>query len=185
MWEITPEKRDDAPHIERLVAKGFGPGRYVKSAYRLREGVGPIEGLSFIAMEDNILKGSVRFWPVSIGSEESLLLGPLAVESEERGRGIGLALMQRGIEAARAGGNRTIILVGDAPYYARAGFAPVSRNRIRFPGPVDGSRILALALVEGALDSLGGEVRRARIDYAICADGAPLAISPKPTTLLS
>lgn len=179
MWEIRPEEPEDAPRVESLVARSFGPGRYAKSAYRLREGVRPVEHLGFVASEDGALKGSVRFWPVTIGGEDALLLGPLAVETGERGRGIGLALMNRGVEAARAQGYRAIILVGDAPYYARAGFAAMAEGQIRFPGPVDGARILGLALVEGALASLTGDVRRAHIDNPICADGAPLAQTNK------
>jgi len=174
MWEIRREEPQDAPQVEALVGKSFGPGRYAKSAYRLREGVAAENGLSFVASEDGVLSGSVRFWPVAIGSERALLLGPLAVRDGQQGRGIGVALMKRGIEEARARGHRTIILVGDASYYGRAGFSPLPRGTIKFPGPVDAARILGLALVDGALDSLKGELRRARIDVAVCADGAPL-----------
>jgi predicted N-acetyltransferase YhbS len=102
------------------------------------------------------------------------LLGPLAVQSDQRGRGIGIALMNRGIEEARTRGHRAVVLVGDQPYYARVGFTPIKPGRVRFPGPVDQARILGLALVEGALDELEGEVRRARIDDPICADGSAL-----------
>lgn len=169
---IRAEQPEDAPRVEALVAKAFGPGRYAKSAYRLREGVDPQTGLSFVAIEEGILRGSVRFWPVSIGETPALLLGPLAVQSDQRGRGIGVALMQSGIEQARSLGHRAIILIGDPPYYARVGFAPLPRDSVRFPGPVDKGRILALALVEGALESLKGEVRRARIDHPMCAASA-------------
>lgn len=175
MWEIRPEEPRDVPHVEALVAKCFGPGRHAKSAWRLREGVNAVEGLSFVAVEDARLRGSVRFWPIAIGSNVALLLGPLAVDAELRGLGIGVALMLRGIGEARSRGHCAVILVGDAPYYARAGFAPLAEGQVRFPGPVDGTRILGLALVPGALDTLKGEVRRARIDDPVCADGAPLA----------
>jgi predicted N-acetyltransferase YhbS len=174
MWQIRPEEPDDAPVIEALVARSFGPGRHAKSAYRLREGVRPETGLSFVAVEDGVLKGSVRFWPIAVGEERALLLGPLAVETKERGRGIGLALMQRGIEEARAIGHHAILLVGDVPYYSRVGFAPVPDGRVTFPGPVDPARILALGLREGAFDSLKGAIRRARIDDPVCADSAPV-----------
>ena len=175
MWQIRPEEACDTPAIAELVARSFGPGRYAKSAWRLREGVAAEDGLSFVAIEDGVLRGSVRFWPVAVGTERALLLGPLAVESEQRGRGIGIALMNRGIEEARTRGHGAIILVGDAPYYARVGFAPLAAGRIKFPGPVDHARILGLALVDGALDDLNGDVRRARIDDPVCAGGAPLA----------
>jgi predicted N-acetyltransferase YhbS len=175
MWTIRPEESRDGPAVAALVAKCFGPGRYAKSAWRLREGVRAIAELSFVAVEGDELRGSVRFWPVAIGDEPALLLGPLAVDAERRGQGIGLALMMRGIEEARARGHRAMILVGDAPYYGRAGFVPLSEQKVRFPGPVDEARILGLALVAGALETLKGEVRRATIDEPVCADGAPLA----------
>lgn len=175
MWQIRPEEACDAPAVAELVAGSFGPGRYAKSAWRLREGVAAEDDLSFVAIEGGVLRGSVRFWPVGVGTERALLLGPLAVESEQRGRGIGIALMNRGIEEARTRGHRAIILVGDAPYYARVGFAPLAAGLIKFPGPVDPARILGLALVDGALDNLKGEVRRARIDDPVCAGGASLA----------
>lgn len=173
-FEIRAEERRDAAAVEALVAQSFGPGRYAKSAWRLREGVAAEEGLSFVAIEAGVLRGSVRFWPIAVGAEPALLLGPLAVESEQRGRGIGIALMNHGIDEARRRGHRAIVLVGDAPYYARVGFSPLPSGSVKFPGPVDPARILGLALVEGALGSLNGEMRRARIDQPVCAGGAPL-----------
>jgi predicted N-acetyltransferase YhbS len=179
MWEIRAETKDDEPLVEALVARSFGPGRYAKSAYRLREGVTAEESLSFVAMENGVLRGSVRFWPIAVARESALLLGPFAVETEQRGRGIGIALMKRGIEEARTRGHRVIILVGDEPYYSRVGFAPLPTGSVAFPGPVDPARILGLSLVDGALATLTGRVGRARIDEPICADGAPLA-PPSP-----
>jgi predicted N-acetyltransferase YhbS len=172
MWEIRAERPEDSDAVEALVIAGFGPGRYAKSAYRLREGVRAEPGLSFVAIEDGTLRGSVRFWPVFVGAAPALLLGPLAVESEQRGRGIGIALMNQGIEEARRLGHRAIILVGDLPYYARVGFAALKRGSVKFPGPVDPARILGLALADGALEPLTGDVRRARIDDPVAADGA-------------
>lgn len=172
-WEIRPEAPGDDAQIEALVAGAFGPGRFAKSAYRLRDGVHAEAGLSFVAVENGILRASVRFWPVFVGSDRALLLGPLAVQSDQRGRGIGIALMQRGIEEARRLGHRAIILVGDEPYYSRVGFAPLPKDSVKFPGPVDRSRILALALVDGALESIKGEIARGRLDHPICASSAP------------
>jgi predicted N-acetyltransferase YhbS len=174
MWDIRPECADDIEAVEALNRASFGPGRFAKSAYRLREGVHCEAALSFVAMEDGILRGSIRFWPVDIGGAPALLLGPLAVQADQRGRGIGIALMNRGIAEARTLGHRAIILVGDAPYYARVGFSPIPPGRLRFPGPVDPARLLGLALSPGALDTLAGDVRRARIDEPVCAEGAPV-----------
>ena len=160
--------------VEALNQTAFGPGRFAKAAYRLREGVSQVAGLAFVAIEDGSLRGSVRFWPIAIGGTQALMLGPLAVNASQRGRGIGVALMERGLDEARRLGHSVVILVGDEPYYARVGFSKLPPGRIRFPGPVDQSRILWLSLKPGAALNLSGEVRRARLDDPHCADGAGL-----------
>jgi predicted N-acetyltransferase YhbS len=174
-WQIRPEQPEDAARIEALNDDGFGPGRFAKSAYRLREGVEPEKTLGFVAVENSVVLGSVRFWPIVVGKDKALLLGPLAVQSDQRGRGIGIDLMKQGIEKSRATDFACILLVGDEPYYKRVGFTRIAPGRVRFPGPVDRSRILGLALKEGALADLSGDVLRARIDHPVCADGTALA----------
>ena len=173
-WQIRLEAPRDAERVEALNAESFGPGRFAKSAYRLREGVLPVASLSFVAVENEVLRGSVRFWPIRVGGHEELLLGPLAVQSDQRGRGIGIALMQAGIEAAQKGPWRGILLVGDEPYYAKVGFSRLPPGRVRFPGPVDQNRILGLSLKGGEMLGLNGQIRRAAIDEPNCADGAAL-----------
>jgi predicted N-acetyltransferase YhbS len=171
-WQIRPERPEDAALVDALVAESFGPGRHAKAAYRLREGVLPDPRFSFVAVEGATLRGSVRFWPVIVGTENALLLGPLAVRSDQRGQGIGITLMNKGIEKAREAGFGAIILVGDEPYYGRVGFRRVAHGSVKFPGPVDPSRILALTLKDGV--TLAGPVRRAQIDEPVSADGAAL-----------
>jgi len=171
-WQVRLENPADAGAVEALSADSFGPGRFAKSAYRLREGVDPIAALSFVAVENEILRGSVRFWPISVGGHEELLLGPLAVQTGQRGKGIGIALMQAGIEAAKQGPWRGILLVGDEPYYAKVGFSRLPPGRVKFPGPVDQNRILGLSLKAGELLTLSGQIRRAGIDHPVTADGA-------------
>jgi predicted N-acetyltransferase YhbS len=173
-WGLRPEAPGDGALVEALNESAFGPGRFAKSAWRLREGVAPLAGLSFVVEENGVLRGSVRFWPVRVGGQDVLLLGPLAVESAERGRGLGIALMQAGIEAARRGPWAAILLVGDEPYYAKVGFARLPPGRVKFPGPTDPKRILGLSLKPGGLLNLSGQVRRAAIDEPVCADGAAL-----------
>lgn len=168
-WAIRAERPEDAACVASLDDNGFGPGRFAKTAYRLREGVAPVAALCFVAEGESGLIGSVRFWPIRVGDGGALLLGPLAVHAAMRGQGIGLALMQKGIEAARATDAAAILLVGDEAYYARAGFVRV--KDVVFPGPVDRARILGLTLGS----EVSGAVRRARIDDPVCADGAPLA----------
>jgi predicted N-acetyltransferase YhbS len=176
MWRIRAEREGDEAGVERLVDQGFGPGRFAKTAYRLREGVVPDSRLSFVAQdtETQALLGSVRFWPVRVGDCLSLLLGPLAVEPRLRGQGIGIALMQEGIQEAKKLSYEAVILVGDEPYYAKVGFARLPAGRVRFPGPVDPGRLLGLALKPNALVTLSGEVSRARIDQPVSAQAARL-----------
>jgi predicted N-acetyltransferase YhbS len=173
-WTIRPERPEDAPLVDALNAAAFGPGRFAKSAYRLREGVSQVDALSFVAIEKRKLKGSVRFWPIAIGGHKVLMLGPLAVTQEQRGRGIGVALMERALDEARAQGYDAVILVGDEPYYARVGFSKLPPGRVTLPGPVDPSRVLGLSLKAGAALNLSGKVRRSTLDEPICADGAEL-----------
>jgi predicted N-acetyltransferase YhbS len=188
-WTIRAERPEDAALVDALNAASFGPGRFARAAFRLREGVHPEKGLSFVAVEGPELRGSVRFWPVIVGETPALMLGPLAVQSDQRGRGIGIALMERGLSEAKARGHKFAILVGDIPYYARVGFKQVPfaqhsdnegkktppSSRVRFPGPVDPMRVLAIALDDSvSLDQLEGDVKRARIDEAVCTDGAAL-----------
>ncbi len=174
-WLIRAEAPGDFAAVENLVDLTFGPGRFAKTAYRLREGVLPDTRLSFVAQdpESEALWGSVRFWPMVAGETLALLLGPLAVVPKLRGRGIGISLMQQGINAAVALPEYgAIILVGDEPYYAKVGFTRIFPGRLRFPGPVDCNRVLGLALKPGALDSLSGEIKRARIDIAVSANAS-------------
>lgn len=171
-WSIRPEQHCDAPAIAALTERSFGPGRFAKAAYRLREGVAPLADLGFVAVAQAGLLGAIRFWPVLVGREAALLLGPLVVEPPLRGLGIGIALMRQGIEAARVAGHASIILVGDEPYYVRVGFHRLAPGRVRFPGPADPARILGLSLKPNAALSLSGEVRRAALDHPVCACGA-------------
>ena len=156
---ILPESGDDAEAIERLHERTFGPGRYAKTAYRLREQVPHSVNLSFIARIGTLLVGSVWLSPIRIGDHKALLLGPLTVEPAFRERGIGQALIARALKEAATQGHRLVLLVGDEPYYAKAGFKKIPANRVVMPGPVDPARVLIAELVEGAFESVSGRVR--------------------------
>jgi predicted N-acetyltransferase YhbS len=148
--------------IERLHERAFGPGRFARTAFRLREGAGHLLELSFTSLVGTLLVGSIRMTPVCAGSVPALMLGPLTVEPAFEGRGIGAALMKRSIEAARDNGHNLVLLVGDEPYYGRFGFKCVPQRRLELPGPVDRDRFLALELTEGALEGATGLVRPLR-----------------------
>jgi predicted N-acetyltransferase YhbS len=156
---ILAETANDAQAIERLHDRTFGPGRYVLSAYRLREHVDHLLDLSFTARIGTLLVGSVRQLPILIGESKALLLGPLTVEPPFRGRGVGRALLERAIKDAKAKGHRLILLVGDEVYYSRVGFKAVPKGRASMPGPVDYSRLLVAELADGAFTGVSGAIR--------------------------
>jgi predicted N-acetyltransferase YhbS len=157
MITIRNETAVDIPAREALLDRAFGGGRYRKSAERLREGRLAAEGLSFVAEGDDSVIGTVRLWHVSAGpARPALLLGPLAVDDAERGRGIGAALMRRATEEARALGHTAVLLVGDAPYYGRFGFSAEKTAALWMPGPYERHRLLAHELVPGALGNACG-----------------------------
>ena len=156
---ILPETANDAQAIERLHARTFGPGRFVLSAYRIREHVDHLLDLSFTAWIGTLLVGSVRQLPVVLGETKALLLGPLTVEPPFRSRGVGRALLERALNDAKAKGHRLVLLVGDEAYYKRAGFKVVPQGRAAMPGPVDYSRLLVAELVDGAFDGVSGAIR--------------------------
>jgi predicted N-acetyltransferase YhbS len=156
---IRAETADDAEAIERLHERTFGPGRYAKTAYRLREAGPHAPALSFTARIGTLLVGSVRLTPIRIGETPALLLGPLTVEPPFRDRGIGFALIERALAEARTQGHRLALLVGDEPYYGRSGFKRVPKDRAAMPGPVDPERLLVAELVAGAFDGVSGPIR--------------------------
>ncbi|MEI2736520.1 MAG: N-acetyltransferase [Rhodoblastus sp.] len=160
-FSFSPQTDADLPAIERLTEHAFGPGRFAKTAYRLREGLKGDHSLSFVARVGTLLIGANRMTPIRIGDQPALLLGPLVVEPAFRQHGLGEKLVVKSLEAARAAGHRLVILVGDPGYYGRMGFSRVPDGRMKMPGPVDPDRLQYHELVEGALDSVSGLIWRA------------------------
>jgi predicted N-acetyltransferase YhbS len=156
---ILPETANDAQAIERLHQRTFGPGRFVLSAYRLREHVDHLPELSFTARIGTLLVGSVRQLPICVGDTPALLLGPLTVEPPFRKRGVGRALLERALKEAKAKGHRLVLLVGDEAYYGRLGFKIVPKGRAAMPGPVDYNRLLVAELADAAFDGVTGAIR--------------------------
>jgi predicted N-acetyltransferase YhbS len=125
----------------------------------VRDGVAPVAGLCLVAREDGIVAGAIRYWPVRVGGAEALLLGPVAVHPTHQGEGLGGWLIRESLERARALGWARVMLVGDAPYYGRFGFARLAA--VEMPPPTNPARVLGLALVPGAWDGIAGAVTRA------------------------
>jgi predicted N-acetyltransferase YhbS len=158
-FTIQSQRSEDLAAVERLHARAFGPGRFARTAFRIREQAGDAPGLAFVAHVGSLLIAAVQLTPIRIGDHPAFMLGPLTVDPSFEGRGIGRALLDRCAIGARAVGRDLILLVGDEPYYARSGYRRVPPGKIRLPGPVDPMRLLALELDPGVLAGVSGEVR--------------------------
>lgn len=161
---ITVEEPKHAAAIEALLDASFGPDRFTKTAYRLRDGVDPIPALNLVAIEHDehgreVVVGTIRYWPILVGGTvQSILLGPIAVAAHLQGSGLGSKLIRMSLNKAVALGHKSVILVGDAPYYERFGFSRALTLGMEMPGPVDMNRLLGLELVEGALSGAAGMI---------------------------
>lgn len=154
---MTPELPGDRWEVEALYDTCFAPGREALSSYRLRDGVSPVAGLCHVARDGaGILAGAIRYWPVRFGAAEALLLGPVAVHPTRQGEGLGAYLIQGSLANAAPLGWDRVMLVGDAPYYARFGFELLPD--VVMPPPTNPARVLGRALVPGAWDGVAGAV---------------------------
>jgi predicted N-acetyltransferase YhbS len=167
---ILAETADDATAIERLHERTFGPGRFARTSFRIRERIRHRLDLSFTARIGTLLVGSVQLTPIRIGETAALLLGPLTVEPPFRERGIGRLLIDRALAAARAQGHRLVVLVGDEAYYAKAGFKRLAKGQVTLPGPVDPDRLLVAELACGASAGVAGPIRP---DWDLAAASIP------------
>ena len=169
MITIRHERLSDVDAREALLDDAFGETRYRKASERLREARLPADGLAFVAAQAKRVIGTARLWDIACGhGQTAVLLGPVAVAAENRGQGIGAALVRKAIEAARRLGHKAVILVGDPPYYGRFGFSAEKTGALWMPGPFERHRLLALELNSGALDGARGMI------------GAAGRLAPKP-----
>jgi predicted N-acetyltransferase YhbS len=158
-FAIRAERGSDAAAREALLDACFGASRHARTCQRLRDGRLPAEGLAFTARHQGRLVGTIRLWHVRAGGQAALMLGPLAVDPACREFGIGAALMKHALAAAKARGHGAVILLGDAPYYARFGFSAHKTGELSLPGPFERDRLLGLELREGGLDGAWGMIQ--------------------------
>lgn len=143
MWRLRQEEEADWWAVEALYDLCFAPGREALSSYRLRDGVPPVAALSTVAEDpDGIIGGAIRYWPVEVGGMPALLLGPIAVHPTRQGEGLGAGLMRETLHRAQDLGWHRVLLVGDAPYYARFGFERL--DQVEMPPPTNPERVLGL-----------------------------------------
>lgn len=160
MIQIRDEIAADVAAREHMLDACFGPSRFLKTSQRLREGRLPARGLALTAVRDGALVGTVRLWDVETGcGRPALLLGPLAVDPALQGSGLGGMLMRTALAEATDRGHGAVLLVGDAPYYARFGFERAKADALYMPGPFERERFLGLELKAGALMEAEGVLR--------------------------
>lgn len=160
MFDISAQRPQDAASIEALLDLAFGKDRFSKISYSFRDGIDDIPSLRFLAMWEQHLIGTIRFWPITISSDtpvSALLLGPLGVAPDHQGQGIGAALIEHGLEAAREQGHRIVLLVGALTYYGRFGFGSASARHIFMPSEQP-HRLLVRELKNDALVGVSGNV---------------------------
>jgi predicted N-acetyltransferase YhbS len=160
VFTLAQETADDWWEVEALFDLAFAPGRTALSSYRLRDEVAPVAPLCRVARDENgIIGGAIRYWPVRVGDHDALLLGPVAVHPIAQGEGLGAALIRDTVARAEEQGFARVLLVGDAPYYARFGFQRL--EAVEMPPPTNPDRVLGLELVPGAWAGVTGAVTRA------------------------
>src|SRR6266851_580553 len=157
-FAIRAERASDVVARETLLDACFGDNRHTRTCQRLRDGRAPAEGLALSALAQGRLVGTLRLWHVSAGGVPALVLGPLAVDPACRDLGVGTALMNHALATAKARGHGAVILLGDAPYYARFGFSGLKTAELSLPGPFERDRLLGLELRDGALDGAWGMI---------------------------
>ncbi len=142
-FEIQHETIDDDYAIEQIVKNVFGPGRFAKTTYRLREARDYKPLFGFVT-ENHLGKivATVRVARLK-GYDDTVILGPIAVNSDLRNIGLGMALMQKAEqECYHYPEIKRIILIGSPDYYIRFGFFKENATDIQFPAPVNKNRVL-------------------------------------------
>lgn len=149
---IIRERPVDAARIAALMDEAFGPERFQKTAYRLRQGIRPDPRLCFVAIDQRgHMRGSIRFYPVLTPGASAVLLGPLALDRDSRGSGTGQALIRRGLDTAAENGTDLCFVVGEPQLYGRFGFTNAAQLGFSLPGPVETRRFLLTELRSGVL----------------------------------
>ncbi|MDC0131324.1 N-acetyltransferase [Alphaproteobacteria bacterium] len=168
MTQIISTQDQHLADIETLLDQCFGPGRLARTAERLREGNRPVRALAYVGVDETqTVRGSIGYWPLRIGHQPALLLGPMAVHPDLQGKGLGLELMQHSLAQIDTQSFAGVLLVGDLPYYQRSGFEVAPKN-IAMPGPVDAARLLLRGSAEFVASLEAGSAHLVRPAPDLC-----------------
>jgi predicted N-acetyltransferase YhbS len=162
---LIPLEAVDPAMIEEVLDRAFGTDRHARTAYRIREGMDWLPGLSLAALDEHdMLVATIQCWPVALqtpqGQVPLVMVGPVAVVPERQGEGFGVGLISAMIaEDARlaANGGRALpqVLIGDVDYYGRWGFSAAMTGGWRCPGPYEPRRLLARGAALAAMPAEG------------------------------
>lgn len=160
MFSIIEERPSDQSAVQELARLSLGNRLTDSPAARMRAGTSPVPGLSMVILENDVLVGTIRYWPLLIGAgTRAIQLGPVAIHPDQRGRGFARMLIRYSLDRAQTLGHRIVVLIGDHALYQRYGFEPALPRGITLPETEDRDRLQVLALMSGALDGLSGVVR--------------------------
>lgn len=136
-FTVREERAGDAGGIDQVTTDAFHNHPHSQQSEgaiiaALRE-TGALE-LSLVAEREGQIVGHVAFSRVAIsdGTPDWWGLGPLSVAPGWQRRGIGRALVARGLEELCTRGASGCVVLGDAGYYALLGFAPYTQ--LTLPG---------------------------------------------------
>ena len=152
--DIRLQADADNQDVASLMTAAFGGVRNSRAVWHLRP-TAPVRSLCLVALRNNKVCGSVRFWEVMVCSNRQLLLGPLAVQPELRGKGFGRALVVDGLRRAQQHAQWNFVLVsGDPDYYSKHGFAKTQDGQFIWPGDLLPNVLQIRALHKAGQDCL-------------------------------
>jgi predicted N-acetyltransferase YhbS len=162
--ELLPLSNIEPQAVEDLLDAAFGSDRFGRTAYRIREGVDAVPALSFAAVEDGALVGTIQCWPVALRAPDAadvplVMVGPVAIRPDVQRGGHGRALMVHMLDAAETGADGALMMIGDPEYYGRFfGFTADATGEWDLPGPFEKRRLLARAVNGHSLPTGAGMI---------------------------
>jgi putative acetyltransferase len=144
---IRAERPGDRDAIRQVNEAAFGRAAEADLVDALRGTPAWVPDLSLVADDDGEISGHVLFSVVDLDTGPELLsLGPMAVHPDHQRTGVGTALVEHGLELARATEYPLVVVLGHPAYYPRFGFTPARRQGIETPYEAPDEAWLALPL---------------------------------------
>lgn len=153
---IRRERGADAAAIRRVHEAAFDTHLEANLVDRLRTDASPL--ISLVADDDGLIVGHILFSPVTLSTDDSVLLlglAPMAVLPDRQRKGIGSSLVHAGLDECRLKGAAAVVVLGHPGYYPRFGFQPASRFGVKSEYDVPDDVFMALEIIRGVLTGNG------------------------------